>query len=34
MYKSYILERYDLLKVGGTKGSFVFLAREGVSSRH
>jgi hypothetical protein len=33
MYKSYILERYDLLKVGGTKGSFVFLAREGVSSR-
>jgi len=34
MYKSYILERYDLLKVGGAKGSFVFLAREGVSSRH
>jgi hypothetical protein len=33
MYESYILERYDLVKVGGTKGSFVFRAREGVSSR-
>jgi hypothetical protein len=33
MYESYSLERYDLLKVGGAKGSFVFRAREGVSSR-
>jgi len=33
MYESYSLERYDLLKVGGTKGSFVFRPREGVSSR-
>jgi hypothetical protein len=33
MYESYTLERYDLLKVGGTKGSFVFRAREGVSLR-
>jgi hypothetical protein len=32
MYESYSLERYDLLKVGGAKGSFVFQAREGVSS--
>jgi len=32
MYESYTLERYDLLKVGGTKGSFVFRAREGVST--
>jgi hypothetical protein len=30
MYESYSLERYDLLKVGGAKGSFVFRAREGV----
>src|SRR5215211_5980637 len=34
MYESYSLERYDLLKVGGTKGSFVFRPREGVSSPH
>src|SRR5215213_215636 len=33
MYESYSLERYDLLKVGGTKGGFVFRPREGVSSR-
>jgi hypothetical protein len=33
MYESYTLERYDLLKIGGTKGSFVFRAREGVSLR-
>ena len=33
MYESYILERYDLVKVGGTRGSFVFRARAGVSSR-
>ena len=33
MYESYSLERYDLLKVGGTKGSLVFRAREGVSLR-
>src|SRR5215211_891913 len=33
MYKSYSLERYDLLKIGGTKGSLVFRAREGVSLR-
>jgi len=32
MYESYSLERYDLLKVGGGKGSFVFRPREGVSS--
>ena len=32
MYESYRLERYDLLKVGGTKGGFLFRAREGVSS--
>ena len=30
MYESYILERYDLVKVGGTKGCFVFRPREGV----
>jgi len=29
MYESYILERYDLVKVGGTKGSFDFRPREG-----
>jgi len=34
MYEFYILERYDLAKVGGTKGSFVFRPREGVSSPH
>jgi hypothetical protein len=34
MYESYILERYDLVKVGGTKGSFVFRPLEGVSSPH
>src|SRR5215211_5633099 len=33
MYESYSLERYDLLRVGGTKGGFVFRAREGVSLR-
>ena len=33
MYESYSLERYDLVKVGGTKRSYVFRAREGVSSR-
>src|SRR5215211_6197340 len=33
MYESYSLERYDLLKVGGTKGSLGFRAREGVSLR-
>jgi len=30
MYESYSLERYDLVKVGGTKGCFVFRPREGV----
>jgi hypothetical protein len=30
MYESYCLERYDLVKVGGTKGCFVFRPREGV----
>jgi hypothetical protein len=34
MYDSYILERYDLVKVGGTKCSFVFRPREGVWSPH
>jgi hypothetical protein len=34
MYESYSLERYDLVKVGGTKGCFVFRPREGVSSPH
>jgi hypothetical protein len=34
MYESYSLERYDLVKVGGTKGRFVFRPREGVSSPH
>jgi hypothetical protein len=30
MYESYSLERYDLVKVGGTKGCFVSRPREGV----
>jgi len=33
MYESFSLERYDLVNVGGTKRSYVFRAREGVSSR-
>jgi hypothetical protein len=33
MYESYSLERYDLVKIGEKKGSFVFRPREGVSSR-
>jgi hypothetical protein len=33
MYESYRLERYDLVKVGGTKGSFDFRPLEEVSSR-
>jgi hypothetical protein len=33
MYESYGLERYDLVKGEGPKGSFVFRPREGVSSR-
>jgi hypothetical protein len=33
MYESYSLERYDLVKIWGTKGSLVFRPREGVSSR-
>src|SRR5918995_1091018 len=34
MYESYSLERYDLVKVGGTKGGLVFRPREGVWSPH
>jgi hypothetical protein len=34
MYESYSLERYDLVKVGGTKGCFDYRPREGVWSRH
>ena len=32
MYESYGLERYDLVKIGERKGSFVFRPREGVTS--
>ena len=33
-YESYSLERYELMKVGGTKGSLVFRPLEGASSHH
>ena len=32
MYESYSLARYDLVKGGGPKGSFIFRPHEGVSS--